>query len=112
MISAKGLMKVIEEIEKIEIANREEVYSQLESAIKDKRIYIFKNEEKKEIGFVTWQERYASGNLYIFVNNLVIMKEYKGQANLLKFRTLLKEKYPTLFRLYWKNRKHKRFVYN
>jgi hypothetical protein len=110
MISAKGLIKVIE-TEGIKVKDKEDLLCQLSQAIKDKRIYIFKNKDNKEIGFVTWLEKYANSNQYIFINNLLILKEFKRQENLLEFRSFLRNKYPTMYRMYWNNRKHKKFRY-
>jgi hypothetical protein len=110
MISAKGLVKVIE-VEGIKIPDKESLEAQLEKAISDDRIYIFKNKNNLEIGFVTWHEKYGNGNLYIFVNNLLILKEFRGQFNLLQLRDMLKAKYPTMIKFYWRNRKKGVFRY-
>jgi hypothetical protein len=110
MISAKGLIKVIE-TEGIPWRNKDEILGQLERAINDGRIYIFKNKDNKEIGFVTWLEKHDDGKLFVFVNNLVILKEFKGQYPLVKLRTMLREKYPKRTKFYWRNGKKRTFKY-
>jgi len=110
MISAKGLVKVIE-TENIKVNDREGLQAQLEKAISDGRIYIFKNKDNLEIGFVTWHEKYDNNKLYIFVNNLLILKEFRGQFNLLKLREMLRIRYPKMIKFYWRNRKKGIFRY-
>lgn len=109
-MTAEGLIRVIAK-EGIELDDPKEVKEQISSAIEDKRFYIFKDKFGREVGFVTWQEKSYGNKLYIFVNNLLVLKDFKGQAHITKFKDFLKEKYPKMAGMYWKNRKHNKIRY-
>lgn len=85
--------------------DRDKVKLSLEDAMFNNRFKIIRNDEDREIGFFTWEERIAEGKLEIAINNMLILREHRGKFNLLKIRNWFKELYPRLNYFYWKSRR-------
>jgi len=109
MTIVEGLLHTIE-IEGVKLTNREEVRRNLEEAIYNQSFRIIRNDEDKEVGFFTWFENVKDGKLCIFINNMLILKEHKGEYNLCKLRSWFREMYPRA-RFYWRSRKRGRFIW-
>lgn len=105
MTLVDGLIHVMEtEIPNFD--NKQEVKLELEEAIYNQRFKVIRNDEDIEIGFFTWWEEVIKGKLYIFINNMFILKEHKGEYNLCKLRKWFRDMYPRAV-FYWRSRKRK-----
>lgn len=67
--------------------------------------------DNRRIGFMTWHEILKNRKLHLFINNMIVFKEYRNKNNLLNIRQFFKEKYPNRNWAFWRNRKKDRFFY-
>lgn len=77
-----------------------EVRGQIAEALEKKQFKLV-IKEGKPAGFFTWQ---VSGD-EVFINNMFILRQYRGKDNFFAFRRFFREKYPDTKLFYWQNRK-------
>lgn len=96
------LIKAIE-TQGVVLADREYTKAALDKALLD-GCFSFIEHDGRQIGFVTWVLRPKE----IYLENMLIYKGFRGIFNVLKLRTMLREKYGSVHSLSWKNRKQQR----
>jgi len=74
-----------------------EVRRQIREAIAGHR-FSFVEKDNQIIGFFTWQEKERG----IFINNMLVLKQFRNKDNFLYIRKMLRDKYPSAKCYYWK----------
>lgn len=99
--------KMLETIEKegVVLNNKDEVLCSLNQSI-NKGNCCFITVGGNDAGFFTFKNE----NGKVLVNNLLILKEYRGKFNLLRIRKFLRSKYGAIDIFYWKNRKSQKMI--
>ena len=86
-----------------------ETQEQVKEAIEEERIKWL-----GDYGFVTWLEKVRDGRLWIYINNLYTLPEYRSFSNMRKcykeLERFLRNKYPDAIG-YWHREKGNRFHY-
>jgi hypothetical protein len=95
-----------------EVELDEEILANIEECI-EKEHFRYITIDGKEVGFFTWVEMWdwRKMKLYIWINNLFILKEYRRMNNLLFLRRFFRKMYPIIHRFYWYRKKRGRYVY-
>ena len=94
----------------VRINDKESLLDNLRSSIYENRLRFIFNNDKKVIGFFTWEEFKRLKGLRIFINNLFVMPEYRKHNQLFKLRKFFREMYPDANLFYWRNRKRGIYV--
>jgi hypothetical protein len=91
-------------------AEKENVKKDIYECI-EKGWFQFIVKDNRRIGFITWHEVWKDRKLHIFVNNMIVFKEFRNRNNLLNIRRFFKDRYPERCWAFWHSRKKKKFIY-
>lgn len=105
MIAERLLLKILKEGVNLSPEKHKEVVEDIRDARKGRRIHVLKRNGNK-IGFFTWHEQPTG----IYVNNLIVFRDYRNPNNLLHLRKVFRDRFNMPFS--WENLKREKDFYS